>query len=124
MATPFNQGVNATATFLNSSNVYMIGNVFGPSGEQLTQGAALTQKIQDLAGGFSNGAPGVVTSTSVVGTGVVQSTLSPFGQGLEGSVYVPNSASSYVSAVNQTFNQNWRTNQMTAEGWFYFPSFS
>jgi hypothetical protein len=124
MATPFNQGVNATATFLNSSNVYMIGNVFGPSGEQLTQGAALTQKIQDLAGGFSNGVPGVTSSTSIVGASVVQSTLSPFGQGLEGSVYVPNSASSYVSAVNQTFNQNWRTNQMTAEGWFYFPSFS
>ena len=114
----------ASSSNIFASNVFYSGNVFGPSGEQLTQGAALTQKIQDLAGGFSNGIPGLMTSSSIVGTGMAQSALSPFTNALEGSIYAPNSATSYISAVNQTFNQNWKTNQMTAEGWFYFPSFS
>lgn len=105
-----------------SSNVS--ATIYGPSGEQLTQSTPLVQKIQDLAGGFSNGVPGYVTSTSVVGTGVAQSTLTPFGTALEGSIYFPSSASSYLSAKNPTFDLNFKSTSMTLEGWFYFTSFA
>ena len=114
----------ASSSNIFASNVFYSGNVFGPSGEQLTQGAALTQKIQDLAGGFSNGAPGIITSTSITGAGVVQSTLSPFTNALEGSIYFPGTSSNYISTVNPIFDQAWNTRQFTLEGWFYLTTFS
>ena len=119
----------ASSSNIFASNVFYSGNVFGPSGEQLTQGAALTQKIQDLAGGFSNGIPGLMTSSSIVGTGMAQSALSPFTNALEGSIYFPGTSSNYITtggAGSPITAVNWATvsGGFTLELWANFPSFA